>query len=494
MPAIADACASARVPFAAVYLIDESGEELSLIGINGQPPAGWLPPVTVDLLRDDSSWPWPMSHAFRTQRYEEAEDVPGGGLIVPIPSATHDSLAGLLLVGKEHGVGELPRSLLDLVASHIGITLVRDGAVPPIVPVVMDDLLPVDAGATARLHEFSMKFRRVTEMLPVLEHFVDAVMAVQKAHRGELFLFNRETQSLNLVVRRGDARVEGEPQGLLQSTPLLDSSGDPIGVLSTYAYGVDRTGERERRVMDLYARLVAAVLERNRFDRERQEWLGRTLSAQEAERRRISRELHDTVGQHVTGLLLGLKPLERPDMLPPGEAADIAKRLAEIAETIGREVHELAADMRPAALDDFGIVRALSTYAADWSRRTGIVMDFHAAGWDDRRVAPSVEDTLYRIVLEALNNVVKHASATCVSLSLERRGDDAVAIIEDNGKGFELDKVDGGGRRRLGLLGMQERAALVGGTAMIESTIEQGTAVLIRIPQAAKAQGAMRGI
>jgi signal transduction histidine kinase len=139
--------------------------------------------------------------------------------------------------------------------------------------------------------------------------------------------------------------------------------------------------------------------------------------------------------------------------------------------------------LRPTALDDLGLLRTLSNYAEEWSARTNIAVTFHSTGMEAGRLPRHIETTLYRIACEALNNVLKHSEARHVSIILERREPQASIIVEDNGKGFDVEAFQSpGNRRRLGLLGMKERATLLDGELTIESSPGQGTTVFVRIP------------
>ncbi len=223
------------------------------------------------------------------------------------------------------------------------------------------------------------------------------------------------------------------------------------------------------------------IVERHRAEAGRQVLLKLLVSAQEAERSRISRELHDEVGQLVTALMLGLKTLESA----PGADTNAAtlKALHGITEQIGKEVHQLALELRPSALDDLGLLRTLTNYVDDWSARTGIAVDVHTSGFVSDRLPVPVETTLYRIAQEALNNVLKHAHARRVSLIFERRADQAIMILEDDGCGFDADALrPRATEKRLGLLGMEERAALADGELNIESKPGRGTTIFVRVP------------
>jgi PAS domain S-box-containing protein len=233
---------------------------------------------------------------------------------------------------------------------------------------------------------------------------------------------------------------------------------------------------------ELEARVTERTAELTRANEARLELVRRLVRAQEAERRRVSRELHDGLGQELTALILGLKALERA---VPEDAPGRA-RLREVEEVVGRisrEAHDLAVELRPTALDDLGLGAALSDYVARWSARTGVTASFQPLGLEGGRLPAEVETAVYRVVQEALNNVAKHAGARRVGVMVSRQEAELVTLIEDDGRGFDPDLAPtGSGRRSLGLLGMRERVGLVGGTLVIESGEGQGTVVQARIP------------
>ncbi|HYE14778.1 MAG TPA: CheR family methyltransferase, partial [Pyrinomonadaceae bacterium] len=245
----------------------------------------------------------------------------------------------------------------------------------------------------------------------------------------------------------------------------------------------------EQRIQERTAELASAnsamreeMRERRRVERERVELLRRIVTTQEDERRRISRELHDQLGQSLTALRLKLEGLREE----AGARAKLKARigeLVEIAQRLDSDVDFLAWELRPSALDDLGLIVALSNYAQEWARHFGVAVNFHSFGLGDERLSPLVEINLYRIAQEALNNVAKHAGATSVDILLERRDDHAVLIMEDDGRGFDPFRVETDGvRRGMGLIGIRERAALVGGTVEIESAPGKGTTVFVRTP------------
>lgn len=252
----------------------------------------------------------------------------------------------------------------------------------------------------------------------------------------------------------------------------------------------------EQRVRDRTAELAQAnrsltleMQERERAERARTELLGRLVFAQEDERRRIAREMHDQFGEHLTALARSVEGLMALGASDSRLAVEVAA-LDRVAQRLDRDVEHLVWELRPTALDDLGLRAALSNYAKDWSARTGVSVHMHTAGLMDDRLPRDVETTLYRIAQEALTNIAKHARATQVEVLLERRADAVVLAIEDNGVGFDRDAptdpevpkgVDVPGDRSFGLLGMQERAALIGATLSIESAVGGGTSVLLRM-------------
>lgn len=208
------------------------------------------------------------------------------------------------------------------------------------------------------------------------------------------------------------------------------------------------------------------------------------INAQETERHRISRELHDHLGQLLTALRLNLESLKRRSNETSSNMGDGIEQAQMVAEQLDEGVDFLAWELRPTALDDLGLTAALSNYVAEWSKHFNVQAEFHGgfSGW--LRLAPEVEINLYRIAQEALNNIAKHARAKQVNVLLERRDHSLALIIEDDGHGFDTDEVSARRQtgRGLGLIGMSERAALIGGTVEIESSPGSGTTVFVRVP------------
>jgi signal transduction histidine kinase len=250
----------------------------------------------------------------------------------------------------------------------------------------------------------------------------------------------------------------------------------PIGVIAAHnKLGTDpRFTEEDQRLTETFgARAAVAV---DLADRVARDALRRVVEGQELERRRLARELHDETGQALTSILLGLKHVEDADS-PESTRAAAAELREQIVETL-QNVRRLAVELRPSALDDFGLAPALDRLAEAFGEQSGIAVDIET-NLDGQRLPPEVETALYRIVQEALTNVAKHAEATRVSIVVTRRGGSVTAVIEDDGQGFGA---GGGTGEGLGLVGMKERVGLLGGRLALESTEGAGTTVVAEVP------------
>ena len=221
--------------------------------------------------------------------------------------------------------------------------------------------------------------------------------------------------------------------------------------------------------------------ELKRREEIRQQLLSKVINAQEEERKRIAIELHDQASQSLTSLIVGLKVLETQSSPETQKSITDLKKLA--AVTLA-EIHNLAVELGPSSLDDLGLIAALRQYTREYSSKFGIETDFHATGLEEKRLLPMTEITLYRIVQEALTNVVRHAAATKVSVLVHPKGNSIVTIVEDDGKGFDVKEVFSSRKseHRLGLYGMQERASIIGGVLTIESTPGVGTTIFVEVP------------
>jgi signal transduction histidine kinase len=249
-----------------------------------------------------------------------------------------------------------------------------------------------------------------------------------------------------------------------------------IGVISAH----DKEGEDARftdedvRLAEAFASRAAVAVDLS--ERVARDALRQVVSAQELERRRLARELHDETGQALTSILLKLKSIE--DEGDPAQLADATAELRELVVTTLQDVRALAVELRPKALDDFGLVSALERLVETFREQTGMEVDLEPR-LGAERLPREIETTLYRITQEALTNVVKHARATRVSIVLTRRDGAVSAVIEDDGRGISTGEPTGDG---LGLVGMRERVALVGGRLVVESPPGGGTTLSIEVP------------
>ena len=268
-------------------------------------------------------------------------------------------------------------------------------------------------------------------------------------------------------------RLIGARSGLW--VPLV-VRGRAIGVLAAHdKLGPDvRFSDTDLRLAETFANRGALAVDMS--ERIASDSLRRVVEAQELERRRLARELHDETGQALTSILLGLKALE--EKLDDAGSRAAAAELRELVVTTLQDVRRLAVELRPSALDDFGLVAALERLSASFSDQTGIEIDFETALGDERLPA-EVETALYRIVQESLTNVVKHARARRISILLARRNGAIKAVIEDDGQGFDPAASPSAG---FGLVGMRERLALLGGRLEVESSGDTGTTIAAEVP------------
>jgi signal transduction histidine kinase len=242
-----------------------------------------------------------------------------------------------------------------------------------------------------------------------------------------------------------------------------------------------RVEERTAELSQINRSLQAEIAQRQRVEEAHRQVLRRLAEAEETERGRISRELHDRLGQNLTGLKLKLQLIRKQESFAPPVQESLGK-LEQLADGLMRDIHRLAWELHPAVLDDLGLEAALRRYTAEWSENNGVAVDFHSDGMEAHRLPLQLETTLYRITQEAITNVTRHANAKRVSVLLERRPDHVSLIVEDDGGGFNAGIQASAARGKLGLLGMRERVTLAGGTLEIESTLGAGTTVFVRVP------------
>jgi signal transduction histidine kinase len=254
----------------------------------------------------------------------------------------------------------------------------------------------------------------------------------------------------------------------------IDDSAAPI-----------RDGEQIKGVVLVFS----DVSERKLAERSKREneIMVRLVEAQESERHRIARDLHDHLGQKMTALRLEIESLVEK-CADNRELGDVINTLQKAALQIDHDIGFLSWELRPTELENLGLDDALSSFVREWSKQYGIGAEFHTDKMpkekENGRLARSTETNIYRIVQEALNNILKHANAKSVSVLMHHRKEHVVVIIEDDGKGFDGGSIDQIGTTPggLGLIGMRERVALLKGTLEIDSELGRGTTIMARIP------------
>ena len=299
---------------------------------------------------------------------------------------------------------------------------------------------------------------------------------------------------------------DGQQIACHASIPLVAKSR-VLGVFNIVAGDPAQFGQDELQLLSAIGAQLGVAIENAQLWEElkqkealRGELLNKVIHAQEEERQRIARELHDETSQALTSFMVGLKVLEVAKNIDDvrQRAVDLRRIVADALE----DVRNLALELRPSTLDDMGLIPTLERYTRDYSQKFGIAVDFHTLGFDGTRLQPQVETALYRIVQEALTNVARHSGADMVSVLLERQtraepvggdrdrpggsGGRLLVIVEDNGRGFDADRLLHSSMRekRLGLFGMEERANLIGGELTIESRPGAGTTVFVEVPLA----------
>jgi signal transduction histidine kinase len=270
-------------------------------------------------------------------------------------------------------------------------------------------------------------------------------------------------------VHRGLTRRIGARTGIWVPLVVHDR---PIGVITAY----DKVGAADARFTDEDVRLAETFAARAAVgvelsERVERDALRRVVAAQELERQRLARELHDETGQALTSILLGLKRLDG------AEPSAAVASLRELVVATLQDVRRLAVELRPKVLDDFGLLPALERLTQGFAEHTGISVDLEATGLSER-LPVEVETAIFRIVQESLTNVVKHAQASSVSIVLTRGDGRIKAVIEDDGRGFEPETMGEG----IGLVGMRERIELLDGSLTVESSERSGTTIAIEVP------------
>jgi signal transduction histidine kinase len=259
--------------------------------------------------------------------------------------------------------------------------------------------------------------------------------------------------------------------------PLI-AHAKTIGLIAVHdKLGPDpRFNDNDVRLAETFASRAAIAVDLSQ--RIARDSFRRIVDAQEVERRRLARELHDETGQALSSILLGLKALD--EQMGSDAARRAVSDVRELVVSTLHDVRRLAVELRPKVLDDFGLVAALERLTETFGAQTGIGIRFES-GLAGGRLPADVETALYRIVQESLTNIVKHSHARNISIVLVRKPGAVAAVIEDDGLGFDPDSVRDGG---YGLVGMRERVGLLDGRLQIESSEGGGTTLVAEVPLA----------
>ncbi|MDO8490536.1 MAG: GAF domain-containing protein [Dehalococcoidia bacterium] len=288
----------------------------------------------------------------------------------------------------------------------------------------------------------------------------------------------------------GNKPTTSEQATSFVSVPLK-SKKKVLGIMNLAYSGDSHLTERDLRLLDSIGRQVGLAVENSslyldakRHEEVRGQLLTALISAQEDERKRLSRELHDQAGQSLTSLVMSIDHAESA-ALP--EQAELRKRLSR-ARAIGshllEDMRRMMQDLRSSVIDDLGLAAAIRSHAQINLEAAGVAVEFEATGLN-RRLSPSLETALFRIAQEAMYNIVRHAQATTVKIKLEAEDHKVLLSVEDDGRGFELtDSFFGpnGGKRSFGLLGMRERVTLLGGRFSVRSEVGRGTHIMVEVP------------
>lgn len=244
-----------------------------------------------------------------------------------------------------------------------------------------------------------------------------------------------------------------------------------------------RDRELERRVTERTAEVQTLYEELQRKEELRGRLLENVISAQEDERKRIARELHDETGQALTGIIMSLEVAEGALDREPAAVSERLETAKALAGQSISAIRRLVVDLRPAALDDLGLVPAIRAFAGARLEERGVRLEMHVSGMA-QRLDPSVETCLFRVAQEAVTNIVRHAEASAAQIELRRNDGVVSLLVRDDGQGFDSDEIlnSADAARALGLAGMEERVALLGGQLTVESAPGRGTVVRANVP------------
>jgi PAS domain S-box-containing protein len=402
------------------------------------------------------------------------DDKPAGGL-----KHAETGLSGPTVVKHEGRQDQVPderaailRTAIDRFADHAFLTLNRNGMIT-LWNVGSERLFGLTRDRALGLHVsalFTPEDRQAGIPMQRLQQ-ADQLGLVS----GAQWFAHEDGKTRDLNVTIVSVHTDSECSGYAMLAYLNPRTAGDEDIRRTCTILTARLEETTRQLSESNALLATEIADRRQAEAARIRLLRRLVMTQEEERRRIARDLHDDLGQRLTALRLTIEALGQEGRT---DSTTIAAALGMISR-IDEGLDFLSWELRPAALDELGLPRVLDNYVHEWSRHAGVPAAFHTTARDQERFAPEVEASVYRIAQEALNNVAKHARARSVNVLLEQRDGNLVVVIEDDGVGVPAVV---GSERMIGLAGMRERAAAVGGTVEIEPTPDGGTTVLARIP------------
>jgi signal transduction histidine kinase len=376
---------------------------------------------------------------------------------------------------------QVERSVIE-VTDEVTSELELDRVLPKVMEIAVD-LAQADGGVTALLDEERnvIRYPYVHQLPPEL---VDVTVSKEKGISGQVMITGEPIVIDNYATypKAVPAFVEA---GLTSVAAVPIVSGDrTFGALSVLSIDEAKAfSRREVAILTAIGRQAGIAIE-NAYLYENMRFYARQITqAQESERKRIARELHDDTIQSLVGLSRQLEALAISDGPLSDEGAERIQELQQATGEVIKRVRRFSQDLRPSILDDLGLLPTLEELTADLNHQDGLHAEFRVKG-EERRLSSEMELTLFRIVQEALNNVRRHAEATHVVTTVELSDSVVTVKIEDDGKGFNpptlTDHPTTTGK--LGLIGMHERARLLGGSLSVNSVPGEGTRVVVNVP------------
>jgi signal transduction histidine kinase len=376
---------------------------------------------------------------------------------------------------------QIERSLAQ-VAEEVTSELELDRVLPKVMQIAVD-VLGTDGGVVALLDEErnAVTYPYLHQLPPDL---ADVTVSKGEGLSGEVMTTGRPTviDNYQTYPRAVPAFVEA---GLTSVAVVPIVSGDrTFGALSVLSISEAKSfSERDMTILTAIGRQAAIAIE-NAYLYENMRFYARKITqAQESERKRIARELHDDTIQSLIGLTRQIEALTTTEATLPENAALRLRNLQEATGNVIQRVRRFSQDLRPSILDDLGLLPTLEELTTELNRQDGLQSEFRIIG-EERRLSSEAELTLFRIAQEALNNVRKHAHAAKVVTTMEMSASAVQMIIHDDGRGFKPPTLADhpAAASRLGLIGMHERARLMNGTLVIDSAPGQGTKIIVNVP------------